>query len=70
MAHAYSEDQLVEQPAIQLFAEMGWPTVLDLDEASGIGGMIGNETKGQRGWAELLTPFHCCSRGCCQDRQH
>ena len=24
-AHAYSEDQLVEQPAIGLFAELGWP---------------------------------------------
>lgn len=22
--HAYTEDQLVEQPVIQLFAEMGW----------------------------------------------
>ena len=27
MSSAYSEDQLVEQPAIQLFAEMGWKTV-------------------------------------------
>ena len=24
MAHIYTEDQLVEQPAIQLFAELGW----------------------------------------------
>ena len=23
-AHAYTEDQLVEQPAIGLFAELGW----------------------------------------------
>ena len=23
-AHAYPEDQLVEQPAIGLFAELGW----------------------------------------------
>ena len=24
MPHAYTEDQLVEQPAIDLFAELGW----------------------------------------------
>ena len=24
MAHDYAEDQLVEQPAIGLFAELGW----------------------------------------------
>jgi type I restriction enzyme R subunit len=27
MLHAYTEDQLVEQPAIGLFAELGWTTV-------------------------------------------
>jgi hypothetical protein len=27
MPHAYIEDQLVEQPAIGLFAELGWQTV-------------------------------------------
>jgi len=26
MPHAYTEDQLVEQPAIGLFAELGWKT--------------------------------------------
>jgi type I restriction enzyme R subunit len=26
-AHAYTEDQLIEQPAIGLFAELGWQTV-------------------------------------------
>ena len=25
--HAYTEDQLVEQPAIGLFAELGWATL-------------------------------------------
>jgi len=25
--HPYTEDQLVEQPAIGLFAELGWTTV-------------------------------------------
>jgi hypothetical protein len=35
MAHAYSEDQLVEQPAIGLFADMGWKTVSAMDETFG-----------------------------------
>ena len=34
-AHAYTEDQLVEQPAIGLFAELGWQTVSALEEIFG-----------------------------------
>jgi type I restriction enzyme R subunit len=45
--HAYSEDSLVEQPAIQLFSEMGWQTVSALEEVFGIGGTLGRETKGE-----------------------
>ena len=30
--HAYPEDQRVEQPAIGLFAELGWTTVFRLKE--------------------------------------
>lgn len=45
--HAYSEDSLVEQPAIQLFAEMGWQTVSALEEVFGVGGTLGRETKGE-----------------------
>jgi len=30
--HAYTEDQLVEQPAIRLFTELGWQTVSAMDE--------------------------------------
>ena len=26
-AHAYTEDQLVEQPAIGLFVELGWASI-------------------------------------------
>ena len=37
-AHAYTEDQLVEQPAIGLFAELGWQTVSARDETFGTGG--------------------------------
>jgi len=35
MPHAYTEDQLVEQPAIGLFAELGWTTVSELEEIFG-----------------------------------
>jgi type I restriction enzyme, R subunit len=47
MPHAYTEDQLVEQPAIWLFAELGWRTVSAVDEVFGAGGTLGRETKGQ-----------------------
>lgn len=45
--HAYSEDQLVEQPAIELFASLGWQTLSALEETFGTGGMLGRETKGE-----------------------
>jgi hypothetical protein len=35
MLHAYTEDQLVEQPAIGLFAELGRQTVSALEETFG-----------------------------------
>jgi type I restriction enzyme, R subunit len=47
MSHAYSEDQLVEQPAIQLFAELGWQTLSALEETFGVGGTLGRGTKGE-----------------------
>ena len=34
-AHAYTEHQLVEQPAIALFAELGWTTVSAMEEVFG-----------------------------------
>ena len=43
-AHAYTEDQLVEQPAIQLFKELGWQAVSALDEIFGAKGTFGRET--------------------------
>jgi type I restriction enzyme R subunit len=61
-AHAYTEDQLVEQPAIGLFAELGWANVSALEEMSGApspglaatlshpmgeGASLGRETKGE-----------------------
>ncbi len=47
MSHTYTEDSLVEQPAIQLFSEMGWQTVSALEEVFGVGGTLGRETKGE-----------------------
>jgi type I restriction enzyme R subunit len=47
MPHAYTEDQLVEQPAIGLFAELGWQTVSALEEIFGAGGTLGRETPGE-----------------------
>ena len=45
--HAYTEDQLVEQPAIGLFAELGWTTVSALEETFGATGTLLRETKGE-----------------------
>ncbi|MCC7151887.1 MAG: type I restriction endonuclease subunit R [Rubrivivax sp.] len=45
--HAFTEDQLVEQPAIGLFAALGWQTVSALEETFGPGGTLGRETKGE-----------------------
>lgn len=47
MSHAYSEDQLVEQPAIQLFSGMDWQTVSASDEVFGVSGTLGRKTKGE-----------------------
>ena len=47
MSHAYTEDQLVEQPAIGLFATLGWQTVSAMEETFGPGGTLGRETKGE-----------------------
>ena len=43
----YTEDSLVEQPAIKLFAELGWETLSASDEVLGVGGSLGRETKSE-----------------------
>ena len=43
----YTEDSLVEQPAIQLFAELGWVTLVASDEVLGAEGTLGRETKSE-----------------------
>ena len=47
MSHAYTEDQLVEQRAIVLFAELGWQTVSAVEEVLGPSGTLGRETPGE-----------------------
>ncbi len=47
MPHAFTEDQLVEQPAIGLFAELGWSTVSAQEETLGTAGILSRETKGE-----------------------
>src|SRR5687768_11585630 len=46
MPHAYTEDQLVEQPAVGLFGQLGWTTVSALEETFGATGTLQRETKG------------------------
>ncbi|MCF5370564.1 hypothetical protein GIW04_27075, partial [Pseudomonas sp. PA-4-8C] len=46
-AYAYSEDQLVEQPAIGLFAALGWQTLSAMEETFGASGTLGRETKSE-----------------------
>lgn len=43
----YTEDSLVEQPAIQLFAELGWETLSASDEVMSATGTLGRETKSE-----------------------
>ena len=46
MQNPYSEDQLIEQPAIALLADLGWETLDCFDEFSqGRGSPLGRETK-------------------------
>jgi type I restriction enzyme, R subunit len=51
-AHAYTEDQLVEQPAIGLFAELGWQVAAPPANSGAAGeprdaGLLGRETKSE-----------------------
>ncbi len=57
MTHAYTEDQLVEQPAIGLFAELGWTTVSALEETFGAFGTLQREAKGD----VVLIPRLCAA---------
>jgi len=43
----YSEDQLVEQPAIKLFEELGWDTINAYHETLGPGGTLGRDNRSE-----------------------
>jgi type I restriction enzyme, R subunit len=43
----YSEDALIEQPAIALFAELGWTTQNCYHETYGANGTMGRENRGE-----------------------
>src|SRR6266436_5956085 len=47
MPHAYTEDQLVEQPAIRLFGALGWETISTSEETFGPNGTLGREMSGE-----------------------
>lgn len=46
-AYLYTEDNLIEQPAIRLFAELGWATVSASEESFSPDGTLGRETKSE-----------------------
>jgi type I restriction enzyme R subunit len=46
-SHGYTEDHLVEQPAIGLFSALGWQTVSAREETFGKDGTLGRENPGE-----------------------
>jgi type I restriction enzyme, R subunit len=44
---SYTEDNLVEKPAIEVFEALGWQAVSARDETFGAGGTVGRETRGE-----------------------
>ena len=56
MSYDYSEDALVEQPAIALFAELGWETADCFHETFGPEGTLGRETTHQVALLSRLRP--------------
>jgi len=67
MPHAYTKNQLVEQPAVGLFAELGWTTVSAKEEVWGANGTLRRETSGEvvlvfrlRAALERLNPALAC----------
>ena len=47
MAKGYTEDELVEQPSIELLAQLGWETYCAFSEFDGRGSPLGRETKSE-----------------------
>ena len=59
MRHTYTEDRLVEQPAVSLFSRLGWKTLSAMEETFGAGGTLGRETKGEAVLTERLRAALC-----------
>lgn len=57
MAHAYTEDLLVEKPTIALFANLGWQTVAATYEVLGPMGTLGRETRSEVVLTSRLRPL-------------
>jgi type I restriction enzyme R subunit len=47
MPGSFTEDHLIEQPAIQLFEDLDWHTVSALEESFGPSGTLGRETRSE-----------------------
>jgi type I restriction enzyme R subunit len=58
--HGFTEDQLVEQPALEVLETLGWEVVSAAEEVFGAGGTLGRETPGE---AVLLPRLHAALRG-------
>ena len=56
MLSDYSEDALVEQPAIALFAELNWETLCCYHETFGPAGTLGREAKSEVVLTRRLRP--------------
>jgi type I restriction enzyme R subunit len=54
--HQYSEDSLVEQPAIELFKELGWEAANCYHETFGTNGFLGRETAAEVVLTSRLRP--------------
>jgi type I restriction enzyme R subunit len=56
MPNDYTEDQLVEQPALELLQALGWTTVCAANEALGEDSTLGRTTKAEVVLAKFLRP--------------
>jgi len=52
----FTEDQLVEQPAVELFSALGWDTVNAFDETMGAAGTLGRSSRGEVVLLRYLRP--------------
>ncbi len=57
--HGFTEDQLVEQPALEVLETLGWEVISAAEEVFGAGSTLGRETPGE---AVLLPRLHAALR--------